>query len=278
VRARGGRAADQQRDVQPQPLHFLGEMHHLVERGRDQAGQADQVGVVLARRVEDLLRRHHHAEVDDLEVVALEHHADDVLADVVHVALDRGHDDLAERARRVAGLLLGLDERLEVSDRLLHDARRLHHLRQEHLAGAKQVADHVHAVHQRAFDHAEHALATGDVFAPHLLGVGLDERVDTLDQRVLEPFHRRRVAPGDVVLGLLRAAALVRLRDLDQPLGGIGTAVQDHVLDALAQLRLDVLVHRQSAGVDDAHVHAGLARVVQEHGVDRLADRIVAAE
>ena len=43
-------------------------------------------------------RRHHHAEVDDLEVVALEHDADDVLADVVHVALDGGQQDLA-RAR-----------------------------------------------------------------------------------------------------------------------------------------------------------------------------------
>ena len=38
---------------------------------------------------------HHHAHVDDLEVVALEHDGDDVLADVVHVALDGGDDDLA---------------------------------------------------------------------------------------------------------------------------------------------------------------------------------------
>ena len=41
------------------------------------------------RRLEDLRRRHHHAEVDDLVVVAAEHDADDVLADVVDVALDR---------------------------------------------------------------------------------------------------------------------------------------------------------------------------------------------
>ena len=67
----------------------------LVERGRDQAGQPDEVGVLLLRRLEDFRRRHHHAEIDDLVIVALEHHADDVLADVVHVPLDRGHDDLA---------------------------------------------------------------------------------------------------------------------------------------------------------------------------------------
>ena len=40
-------------------------------------------------------RGDHHAEVDDLVVVAAEDDADDVLADVVDVALDGGHQDLA---------------------------------------------------------------------------------------------------------------------------------------------------------------------------------------
>ena len=48
----------------------------------------------FARR-QDLVAGHHHAEVDDLEVVALQHDADDVLADVVDVALDGGEHDLA---------------------------------------------------------------------------------------------------------------------------------------------------------------------------------------
>ena len=46
-------------------------------------------------RFEDLLRRHHDAEIDDLVIVAGEHDADDVLADVVHVALHRRHQDVA---------------------------------------------------------------------------------------------------------------------------------------------------------------------------------------
>ncbi len=49
----------------------------------------------FARGLEDLRRRHHDAEVDDLVIVALEHDADDVLADVVHVALHGRHQDLA---------------------------------------------------------------------------------------------------------------------------------------------------------------------------------------
>ena len=39
----------------------------------------------------------HHAHVDDLVVVAREHDADDVLADVVDVAFDGGEDDLSLR-------------------------------------------------------------------------------------------------------------------------------------------------------------------------------------
>jgi hypothetical protein len=40
----------------------------------------------------DLVARHHDAEVDHLVIVAGEDDADDVLADVVDVALDGGHE------------------------------------------------------------------------------------------------------------------------------------------------------------------------------------------
>jgi hypothetical protein len=44
------------------------------------------------------------------------------------------------------------------------------------------------------------------------------------------------------------------------------------------QLRLDLLVDLEHAGVDDAHVHAGLDGVVEEGAVHRLAHGVVAAE
>jgi hypothetical protein len=92
--ARGG-AADEKRDVEALALHFARHMHHLVEGGRDEARQSDDVHLLPTRRVQDLLGRHHHAEIDDLVVVAGEDHADDVLADVVHVALHGRHQHLA---------------------------------------------------------------------------------------------------------------------------------------------------------------------------------------
>ena len=91
----GGGAADQQRLLHPQALHFAGNVAHLFQRGRNQPGQADDVDVLFPRGGENLVGRAHDAEVDDFVVVAAQHHADDVLADVVHVALHRRHQDLA---------------------------------------------------------------------------------------------------------------------------------------------------------------------------------------
>ena len=95
--ARGRRAADQEGQVEPAPLHLVGHVHHLVERRRDQPGEADDAAL-LDGGVEDAVGRNHHAEVEHLVVVAAEDDADDVLADVVDVALDRGEHDLPARA------------------------------------------------------------------------------------------------------------------------------------------------------------------------------------
>ena len=87
----------------------------------------------------------------------------------------------------------------------------------------------------------------------------------------------RRLAPGEVELAL-RSLAAHALGELDEPLGRVRAAVEDDVLDALEQVGLDVLVDDELAGVDDPHVEPGADRVVEEGGVHRLADVVVAAE
>ena len=84
-------------------------------------------------------------------------------------------------------------------------------------------------------------------------------------------------APREV-LGDLPALRLERLGERDEPLGRVRPPVEHHVLDPLAQLRRNLVVDAELAGVDDAHRHAGPDRVVEEHCVDRLAHRVVAAE
>ena len=243
VLARGRGAADQQRQLEPTALHLLGHVHHLVERGRDQAREADRVGTDLDGGVEDRVARDHHAEVDHLVVVAAEDDADDVLADVVHVALDGRQDDRALRAPVAPRpFLLLLHVRLEVGDGALHRPRALDHLRQEHAAGAEEVADDLHPVHQRAFDHVERAGRLG----PRLLRVLLDEVDDPVHERVLEPLPHRRLAPGEVELAL-RRRALHRRCERDEPVGRIRPPVVDHVLDVLEQVGRNVLVDDELA-------------------------------
>ena len=239
--------------------------------GRDQPREPDEVAILLDRGVEDRVRVDHHAEVDDLVVVAAEHDPDDVLADVVDVALDGRHHDAA--GVPVGTALLGLHERLEVCDRPLHRTRALHDLREEHPARAEEVADDAHAVHQRPLDHLERPLPR----LPRLLDVRLDEVDDPVHERVLEPLLHRCVAPGEILLAAERLT-LVPAGELDQPLRRVRSPVPDHVLDALEELGLDVLVDHQHPRVDDRHVEARADRVVEERRVHRLADRLIAAE
>ena len=73
-------------------------------------------------------------------------------------------------------------------------------------------------------------------------------------------------------------AALDGVGELDQPFGRIGAPVEQHVLDALEQVLRDVFVDHELPGIDDAHVHARLDRVIEERRVHRFAHHVVAAE
>ena len=83
-------------------FHFRCDRHHFIQRRCDEAREADNVGVMLSCRIQNGLRGHHHPEVNHFEVIALQYHADNVFADVVHIALDGGHDDNAVFAAGIA--------------------------------------------------------------------------------------------------------------------------------------------------------------------------------
>ena len=80
-------------------------------------------------------------------------------------------------------------------------------------------------------------------------------------------------------LGLRRfGSSLDPLGEFQEPFRGVGPAVEERVFDPLEQIFGDLLVNRQLARVDDAHVHARLDRVIEESGVHRFPHRVVAAE
>ncbi len=276
VQGGGGGAADEQGRREPPGGHLAAEFLHLVQRGRDQPADADDVRADLLRPGQDGLARHHHAEVGDFEAVAAQHDAEDVLADVVHVALYGGEQDARFPGAFVGGAHIGLQD----FDGVAHHLGGLDHLRQEHLARGEAFAHPGHPVHQRTLD---------DVHRPALFLQGLQQvfpqgRGPAADERADEPF--RDVGPvacsGAGVPARLRLPRILPggrfLRQRDQAFRGAFVAVQDHVLDGVQQARLHGVVGEQQPGVDDAHVQPGGHGVVKESGVHRLADGVVAPE
>ncbi len=169
---------------------------------------------------------------------------------------------------------LGLHEGHEIGHRLLHDACRFDDLRQKHLAGAEQVADDVHAVHQRAFDHVKRSHGG----KARLLRIGVDVIGDAMDERVLEALTNWALAPGEIGRLFLGAASLEPVCGLKQAVGRVGPPVEDDVLAKLAKLRLQVVIDAKLARIHDPHVHACLDGVVEEDRMHGLADRLIAAE
>ena len=271
LRRRG--PANQQRNGKALAFHLFRHVNHLVQRRGNQPGEANQVGIHFAGGFEDFVRRHHHAKIDNFVVIALQHHANDIFTDVVDVAFHGRNDHLA-----VAGALFlaGFNIRFQIGDRLFHHAGRLYHLRQEHFAFAEQIADHVHAVHQRAF---YHFYRTSGLLA-RLFGIQLDKLGNAFYQRVFKPFFHVPATPFRLlgVGGVVRFATAVFFRQLQQTLGAVSMTVKDHVFDGIAQLSRQIVINRQLTGVNDPHIHAVTDGVVEEDGVNRFANRIVAAE
>ncbi len=157
----------------------------------------------------------------------------------MNVALDRGHHDPAlGLVGEAAGLLFLFYERDEMRHRLLHHAGRFDHLGQEHLAAAEQIADYIHAVHERTFDHLDGARELLSRF----FGILDHMRVDALHQRMLEPPRHRPAAPFRGLLLGARVVPFVAFGKVDQPLRGVAPAHQNHILAGFAQRRIDRVV------------------------------------
>ena len=150
----GGCPADQQGNLKTLPPHFFRDVRHLLQRRSDQPGEPDQVDLFAPGGLQNPGARHHDTEVEHLVVVTLENHADDVLADVVHIALDRGEQHPAFGLRR-GTRLFRFEKGHQVGDCFFHDPGALDHLRQKHLAAAEEIAHHIHPVHEGAFDHRD---------------------------------------------------------------------------------------------------------------------------
>jgi hypothetical protein len=249
------RAADQDGKIDARGLQVARGHDHLLGRLDEQSGQPDHVRRVFLDRGDQRLWRDLDAEVHDREAVVRKDDVDQVLADVVHVALDGREQQLA--ARRAVGLG---HELLEMADRGLHGLGALEHLGDDQLVRVEQPADLVHALHQRTVDDVER------------IGVGalelevLDQAfLRALDDRARQPFIQRERA-GVLLLARLRLAVARReLRDR------IVAAIPQEVLGEVAVFLRDRGIALELLGVHDREVEPRLRAVIEEHGVEHLA-------
>ena len=188
----------------------------------------------------------------------------------MHIAFYRGHQYLA-----VTIVALGfffLDVGLQIGHCLLHHTGTLNHLWQEHLALTKQVAHHVHAVHQWSLDHLDGA---GEILSG-LFGIFYYPGVDTFHQRVFQAFANGLFAPAQIFHpGFASTAGAILIGQLQQALCAVFTAIENHIFHTIAQVFRQVIVHRQLSRIDNAHVHARANSVIEEYRVDRLANCVV---
>ena len=143
----GGPAQDDRDVGQAAAVELLEVVAHDQGRLDQQAAHADGVGARLLEGADHVGDAHLDPEVLHRVAVVGEDDVDQVLADVVDVALDRGqhHDALAA----LVGLLhVGL----EVGDGRLHGLGRAEHEGQLHLAGGEQLAHRLHAGQEEVVD------------------------------------------------------------------------------------------------------------------------------
>ena len=116
--------------------------------------------------------------------------------------------------------------------------------------------------------------------SPRLLRVVDDLIGDAVHEREAEPATDILLAPGVALLLPLGAGArvAVTLGNFEQALGGVGPAVEQHILDRGPERLRQILIDRELAGIDDPHVHAGARRVIEERRMHRLAHGVVSAE
>ena len=178
--------------------------------------------------VEDRVHRHLLAEVVHGVAVVREDRADEVLADVVHVAEHgRQHDDALAHA------FLALEELLEVRDGLLHHLGRLQHERQDQLARAELVADFLHRRQQHVVEHVDRiALSRAPRrSSPRCRPCGAAGSRCGCAPRPARP-HRRRPRPA----AASRRRSL-RLEVLDHALQRVRAAVEHEIVAQLALRR-----------------------------------------
>ena len=217
------------------------------------------------------------AQVHHVVTVVGQNDVHQVLADIVHVTLDGGHDDfaLALCLRRSGSFCFLFHERFQIGHRSFHGFCRLQHEWQLHLSGTKQLTHGLHAVEKVLVDDRNRRLLLHACFQIILKAILIavdDALCQTLKQR-----HGSQLFSASI-LGIGSRNALKQLHEFLQRIVILGAAIIDHIQRHFA-LAIINAVHRQNLGtVRNRRVQTSFNALIEEHRVEHLACSRVQAE
>ena len=263
------RTAEQDGDVRQGPVVELDQVLADDERRlHEQAAHADGVRSALLGRRDQLVDAHLDPEVDHLVPVVGQDDVDQVLPDVVDVALDGGQDH-----RPFAALVRLLHVGLEEGHRRLHRLGRLQHEGELHLARGEALADDLHPFEQDVVDDGEGPCARlerlGEV-ALEPVSIAID---DALGQPAVD-------GPVEVLVRCTRAdrGSFEEPQELLQRVVTVRPAVVHQVEAHLLGPLVDAGEREDLRRVHNGRVESRLHALVQEHRVEHLAGGGVQAE
>ncbi len=149
-------------NFQSAPLQFVDDERHLLGGGDQQCRQANRRGVDFGGLADDGLGRNLLAEVDHVIAIVGQDGFDQVLADIVHIAIDGG-----DHNQSLADAFDFFEVVLEVADGFLHHFGRLQHEGQDQLARAEFVTDFFHGGEQDGIEDFNGADVVLAPFAHH---------------------------------------------------------------------------------------------------------------
>ena len=194
----------------------------------------------------------------------------------MNVTIGRGQNH-AGMCRTVT-VLSFVDIGLQQGYGILHDLGRFHHLRQEHLSLAKQLADMFHRLHQRLFDDIDGATVFCQCLRDVLRQVFADTLAQGIGQTLLDGFGAPISNPAWRTCGLTSRTGEYSSSEGDEAFGGTVVGIQNDILYGLKQRGFDVIVDLQHARVDDGHIQSFADGMIEEYGMHGLAYLIITTE
>src|SRR3569833_213587 len=171
------RATDQNNEVLADTdVPLLVDHHfHVWHGGSEEGGHAEDVGLVLFESCQVFLDGIVDPQIDDFEAGALEHHGNEVLADIVDITFDRTDDDFADRLDTGLG-----EQRTQDLHAALHGVGGEKYLGHEQDAVSEVDADVAHAFVHRFKQHLFRAPAALELDPGGILDLGFQAVVQII--------------------------------------------------------------------------------------------------